>query len=175
MTDLTTVFLFTEKAEPIFGDLQIRLLFPLPILILIFLFGVLPSRKPKSGIHLFEILFLVGWAGLWYATHIFSYFFESEKYSRLKNTYNTQQYRVVAGAVHILRTQPASGHAPGDLVRINDTELEVDYYSITFGYSTSIAHGGVLKEGQDVLVYYTDSATWVPVDRTILRIDMKKR
>ncbi len=103
------------------------------------------------------------------------YFFEGGEYFRLESIYNNQQYKIAAGTVRVLRIQPVFGHAPGDLIKINDTEFEINYYLITFGYSDSIAHGGVLKEGADVVVYYTDSDTRFPDQKTILRIDLKKQ
>jgi len=61
--------------------------------------------------------------------------------------YKTGHVEIVEGLVHVLREQPANGHAPGDLVEISGRQVEVDYFVSNSGYSTTISHGGVLRDG----------------------------
>lgn len=83
----------------------------------------------------------------------------------LCEVYEAKEYRVVEGTVQVLRTQPADGHAPGDLVRIGDRKFEIDYYNSTDAYKQTVAHGGYLCNGAYVRIFY-----W---GNRILRVDVK--
>jgi hypothetical protein len=53
--------------------------------------------------------------------------------------------QIIEGCVQVLRTQPTTGHAPGDLLEINGQRLAVNYFVAGYGYHATIAHGGALK------------------------------
>lgn len=63
---------------------------------------------------------------------------------------------VVEGTVEVLHRQPESGHAKGDLVLIQGHKFEVDYFGTTPAYNRTIAHGGVLWNGNRVRLHYLD-------------------
>jgi len=80
--------------------------------------------------------------------------------------YKTKDYQVAGGPVRVLRTQPESGHAPGDLVSIGGARFEINFFVSTHAYHKTIAHGGYLREGVYAKVFYRNG--------DILRIDLKK-
>jgi hypothetical protein len=64
---------------------------------------------------------------------------------------------VVEGTVEVLQRQPESWHAGGDLVRVGGHKFEVDYFDATPAYNRTIAHGGVLWQGNRVRLHHLDS------------------
>lgn len=86
--------------------------------------------------------------------------------SKLVSAYKRGECEVAEGFVHVLHTQPRSGHDKGDIVRIGNKELEIDYFRLTPGYDLTIAHGGALKDGVYARVYHKKG--------TIMRIDIRK-
>ena len=85
----------------------------------------------------------------------------------LVSVYTSGDAETVEGTVHVLRTQPAGGHKPGDLVEIAGVQFVVDRFrQITAAYTQTIAHGGVLSEGTHVRVWYWEGH--------ILRVDVRK-
>lgn len=82
------------------------------------------------------------------------------------HAYRSRTYRVSEGTVTVLHRQPHSGHDRGDIVRIGDDELEINYYRHTPGYDRTIAHGGALREGVYARVFHYKG--------TILRIDIRR-
>lgn len=83
----------------------------------------------------------------------------------LISAYKNGQFRVVEGEVHVLHTQPSSGHTKGDIIRINGQEFEVNFFVHTPAYSRTISHGGVLRQGTYARVYHQKGK--------ILRIDIR--
>ncbi|GEA11130.1 hypothetical protein KUL49_15050 [Alteromonas sp. KUL49] len=65
----------------------------------------------------------------------------------------TNDYDVSTGIVEVLRIQPQSGHAPGDLIRVGNKEFEIDYFVITPCYRKTISNGGALTAGKHVVLY----------------------
>ena len=112
---------------------------------------------------------------LWLGICIPFYLHYKSEYSRLQAEYDSQQYRLVEGVVHVMHTQPASGHDTGDIIQIGNVELQVDAFVETFGYRETIMHGGALTEGTYARVYYDYNPTnGDPLPYTILRVDVKK-
>lgn len=106
------------------------------------------------------------WGIVWFGVHLINLVSYTQKYDSLVKIYETKQYEIVEGTVQVRSIQPKGGHAPGDMIQINGVQFEINYYSGRFGYNMSIAHNGVLTEGQYVKVYYYDGR--------ILRIDLKQ-
>lgn len=86
--------------------------------------------------------------------------------NRLVNAYQKKQYQIVEGPVQILHQQPKTGHSKGDIVSVNGTQFEVNYFLATPAYHTTRAHGGVLGAGIYARIYYYDGE--------ILRVDTRK-
>lgn len=64
--------------------------------------------------------------------------------------YSHGTFDIVEGTVHVASRQPASGHAPGDMIQVNGRALEVNYFNAEPGYHTTLAYGGALEEGARV-------------------------
>lgn len=64
-----------------------------------------------------------------------------------KAAYDAGEYTTVEGVVKVLNEQPWDGHAPGDKIAIGGEELVIDAYQIAPGYKTTLAKGGVHKDG----------------------------
>lgn len=69
------------------------------------------------------------------------------RHTEARRALESGNVQVVERSVEVLRQQPGGGHAPGDLIRIGDREIVVDYFGYRDGYHATIAHGGVLSEG----------------------------
>jgi hypothetical protein len=80
--------------------------------------------------------------------------------------YWSHDYDISEGVVTVLHKQPYSGHDRGDIIRLGNDELEINYYRDTPGYDRTIAHGGVLREGVYARVFHHG--------RIVLRIDIRK-
>jgi hypothetical protein len=61
-----------------------------------------------------------------------------------------QNFDTIEGTVHVASRQPASGHAPGDMIDVSGRTLEVNYFNAEPGYHTTLAYGGALEEGARV-------------------------
>ncbi len=92
--------------------------------------------------------------------------------TRLQSMYDTREYKIAEGIVHVIHSQSTCDRGTGDSIRVGDASLEVCYYVSTCAYRQSIAHGGVLTEGTYARVYYTDNY-YPDEDPPILRIDIK--
>lgn len=97
------------------------------------------------------------------------------EYAQLLNIYDGHQYKTAEGIVQVLHTQRYEGHDNGDVIKVGNTEFNINYYVRTIGYHDTLAHGGVLTEGSYARIYYYESksengyAGYV----TILRVDLK--
>lgn len=85
--------------------------------------------------------------------------------NRLVSVYKSGKCQVTEGIVNVLHRQPLEGHTKGDIIRINAQEFEINAFIHTQGYSQTISHGGVLKEGVYARVYHHNG--------NILRIDVR--
>ena len=114
----------------------------------------------------FTTPFMILWSAIWIlfsSVWLGSSFWTAYKYYE---ALHNNKCEVVEGKVTVLREQPWGGHAPGDLVRIDGKEFEVNYYLSTLAYHRTIAHGGVLTEGAQVRVCHLDG--------DILRIEIAR-
>ncbi len=80
------------------------------------------------------------------------------RFSHVVHAYEQGRVRVVEGDVQVLRRQPGAGHAPGDLIEVGGHRYELNYYSGSPGYNTTIAHGGVLVDGRHVQITSVDGS-----------------
>ena len=110
--------------------------------------------------------FLLLWSVLWLLLATVGFSMNLCKSYGLLRAYRDGAAGVVEGTVHVLREQPESGHAPGDLIDVKGVRLIVDYFMLTPAYKQTIAYGGVLREGAKVRVWYYDSH--------VLRIDVQR-
>ena len=109
-------------------------------------------------------LVTLAWGGLWIVIHDFPRGFAHV--DDLVDAYRHQRYAIAEGDVKVLHAQPRTGHTKGDIVRIGDAELQINYFHATPAYRDTIAHGGVLKDGTHARVYHYHGE--------ILRIDVGK-
>ena len=195
MDDFTTVFLFTENAAPIFTDFEKRISLGITFF-LVGLIGLLlvsaalkyfkksintSKKNTKKAITFIKWYFIfqfgcaILWAILWLGAHVPFYLRYKNEYTRLQAEYNSKQYQVAEGIVHVTHTQPAYGHDKGDVIKIGNVELVVNAYLETFGYKATISHGGALTEGTYARVFYDyDPTASESFQYTILQVDIKK-
>jgi hypothetical protein len=185
MNDFTTVFLFSESFRSYNGKLPLfAILIILGVLVIILgavLFNPLKDLLFKSSRETYPtttenilkyglvtiLVFMI------FLIFIFIEFFvlapaaKQRACASTEISYANQQYKIAEGAVQVLHIQPSSGHDRGDVVQIGETQFEVDAYTSSCGYTTTISHGGVLTQGTYARVFYDNNFT-------ILRIDVKK-
>ena len=75
--------------------------------------------------------------------------------SRL-DIYHNGRSQIAEGIVHVSHEQPATGHAAGDKITVEDQTFEVNYFLVTPGYKQTISHGGVLREGVFARLHHYD-------------------
>jgi len=81
--------------------------------------------------------------------------------------YLTDKHETTKGFVKVLRVQPKHGHAPGDLIEVEEKQFVVDYYkTINPYYNITIAREGVLKNNTYVILHH--------VGNDILKIEIKE-
>ena len=87
--------------------------------------------------------------------------------SDLLSRYDAEEWTVLEGTVHVLREQPYGGHAPGDLIEIDGTKIEINKFESNMqAYSQTIAHGGHLTEGAHARICLLDGL--------IVRVDVQR-
>ncbi len=62
--------------------------------------------------------------------------------------------QTVEGSVEVGFEQPFSGHTGGDLIYIGNRGFQINFFHETHYYHDSIAHGGLLRPGNYVKVYF---------------------
>ena len=176
MNDFTTVFIITQtQYEP--SDLEFASIAGIVFVlfgIMLFVFWYQENRRILSvekkddnqrGLFMVGLFFnLFGCVMM--VINVPIYLYERNMLKDLTEAYNNQQYQIAEGTVHVLRSQPKGGHAPGDLIRLGKTVFEIDYYTLTVGYKDTISHSGALTEGTYAKVFYKG--------KTILRVDVKE-
>jgi len=110
--------------------------------------------------------FLLVWSILWLSLGGVGFSVNLYRSYQLVSAYRDGTAQLVEGTVHVLREQPEGGHAGGDLIEINGTQLVIDYFQVTPAYRQTIAHGGVLREGTSARVWHDDGK--------ILRLDVPR-
>ena len=66
----------------------------------------------------------------------------------------------------------AEGHAAGDIIQVNDVEIEFRCANMTLGYNEIITFGGVLTEDTIARIYYYQSGIEFLDQNLIMRIDL---
>lgn len=167
MNEFHTVFQIAPGTGDIEAEITIRLIIGFIVLayavsaIVLFVHRRDSAQwRPKPS----KVIFLLIWSVIWLGFTIPWFFGAKHERQKLFATYQDGRYEVVEGPVRVIRTQPKSGHAPGDLVLISNKFFEINYFVSTHAYHQSIAHGGYLHNGVVARVFY--------VDTNILRIDI---
>jgi hypothetical protein len=89
------------------------------------------------------------------------------RHAEVARWYETGDFEVIEGPVRVLRIQPASGHAPGDLIDIAGRTIEINFFAeIGPGYRQTIARGGVLQDGRRVRLFVHEGK--------VLRVDIDR-
>ena len=167
--DFLTVFVLTENASPAYSRYHIMSLVALSVLVVgiagLAYVGVplVFKRKTKRASYIIysAALIFVGVAALNIVNNTDGYLVKD--CARLQSLYDSQEYRLAEGAVHVLQSDRKR-----DKISVDGTVFDVDYFLETCGYKASVANGGILAEGVYAKVYYSN-------DRTILRIDVKNQ
>lgn len=111
------------------------------------------GRLANAGKSAVLLLFI---ALLWTAFHAYFLFQYLGEREQLVALYETNAYESVEGVVQVLHEQPRSGHDQGDIVKIGEQQFEINYYRKTHAYRTTLAHGGVLRDGVTARVGYVN-------------------
>lgn len=160
------LFVFFENYEYESNDFKSRFILPIIIFGAIFLNIIrkldkknfIESIKEKSFTIIIVVLFSSFWLLNWYPSHIKSNNKFEEKFQQYKKLYENKNYQVIEGIVEVLYEQPASGHAPGDKIKINDEIFEFSYFiANALYYHNTIAHNGVLIHGRNVRLHHIDN------------------
>jgi hypothetical protein len=178
MSDWVTAFIFTDKSQIIINELQREMKSDVVVIILciIYLLYVVIAKIRKIDyfdrklVPVVLFILVIGISSLPDDYKRLQYF--QGGYAKLATIYENQAYKIAEGVVRVQYMQPAGGHTAGDIIRVDDVEIELSCFSSTFGYNETIAYGGVLTEGTLAKIYYYQSGTEFPDQNLILRIDL---
>ena len=104
----------------------------------------------KEAVFAFFFLFIwgIGWSFGTYAVAV------NIRYgNEFIEAYYSDNYEIIEGVIEVLHQQPKSGNDSGDLIRINEKEIEFSYFSSTPAYHQTISNGGVLRDGVYAKIY----------------------
>ena len=148
MNEFTTVFEISVGTHSISEDT----LFLVSIGAVVFLTGITGIFFQEQTECIFEKklatpIYLTVWGVIWLL--VFFLAWKIGKFDRdyLLNVYQSGQYQVAEGVVHVTHEQPFDGHSAGDKITVGGHEFEIDYFGPSLGYDRTISHGGVLREG----------------------------
>jgi len=198
MDEFLTLFLFTD-----IGDYQTRgmswaIIIVFTPVVLLFLSVLLNLRVPKQPsfingkvyigntslptINLLSALIAIVLGamillamGIFLSVTDYPLSFGNPRYAELQKMYNSHQYFVTEGTVHVIHAQRFEGHDGPEVVRIGKVELSFSFFSSTFGYHQTISRGGALTEGTYARVFYVENPPdylWLG-KYTILRVDIE--
>jgi hypothetical protein len=191
MDEFTTVFVFSENISTVVhgnnGNITIGIIALIIGLAGLLLINILPIVFTNKANQIKNYLYLnkkrlmfgfsgaVAWATIWLGIFMSDNSNTNNAYSQLQEKYNSGEYQIAEGVVHVLHTQPEDGHDDGDIITIGDETFEINAYLYTLGYNTTISHGGVLTEGTYARVFYEHNETYTSKSHPnmILRIDIK--
>jgi hypothetical protein len=174
MNNFTTVFIF-NKNNPLVPELYVYLIATILLIgvgiWMIFIFISAKKKKTETiNDRTYEYLvggiFLTGIGLIWSLVNLYSCVYYTQRQIRLTRIYESKQYQIAEGTVHVISIEPKEEHAPGDKIQVDGVEFEIVNNLLDFGYNTSITHGGVLTEGVFAKIFYYDG--------TILRIDLRQ-
>ncbi len=136
--------------------------------ILVLLLFLLALARKESGAKV-GIFLATLWLAIWSCELIAfkqAALGQDQYYKQLLQIYNSQQYEVAEGNVHVIQRAVVREH--GDIINVGGVEFEIGRYSFPYGsyaYRDTITENGVLREGVYARIYYVDEA--------IIRIDIK--
>ena len=139
-----TVFVFTDKAQKIFGRVHSELLIEsVLILMCIIYLSYITFRKKKTNnlINVFAVFFLL-LMGNSFIDDIRDRNHYINEYNSFVEIYQNKEYQIVEGVVKVLHEQPESGHDRGDVIKIGQVLFELSCFSNTFAYNKTIVFGG---------------------------------
>jgi hypothetical protein len=128
------------------------------LVVLVGLFGILSlwwgwrQQGFVKGIALWIGFMSLLWAVLWSVFILVGILPNRRSRLSLLDRYRAGEYQTVQGAVEVLRTQPAEGHSPPELIRVGDTTFKLNYFSSTPAYRQTVAYGGALQNGAFVRI-----------------------
>jgi hypothetical protein len=138
-------------------------------------FGILMLRDPNllgtKNKPRFRKVFVgcwIGFASLWTLGSFYSTFSE---YRRLRNAYDRHTYQVVEGRVEDFHPLPRALHG---LERFSVEGVTFEYANslVTAGFNNTSGHGGPIREGLQVLVWYVGNQTPGCVANTIIHLEV---
>lgn len=171
MDGFSQVFIFTDTAPDVLGksrgDMAIFALLFASSIVLLALFNRI--RNPAIRLLLGQLAvggLLIG--GLFSVIVLVVYLNTLADFRALQNAYAVRLYSVAEGVVSVSHVQPPGCDVTGDQIQVDGVEFEINYcHGAPFGYNRTIKNNGVLTDGAEVRVYYTDG-------KTILRVDVKQ-
>ncbi|MCL4270648.1 MAG: hypothetical protein KJZ72_13935 [Anaerolineales bacterium] len=186
MNNFTTIFLFTD-----IGKFQNLIIFWGTILYVIifgflwikFVINIKASKNKFSDSTIkyiiqsvfgliFAMIVLPMFVSLAFGTYYYIVF--HDEYLETQAKYNTQQYLVTEGIVHVLHAQNPLGHDQGDIIKVGDVEFEINAYVGGWNYNKTISHGGALTEGTYARIFYIENPVGNVFKYLILRIDIRE-
>ena len=162
-SDFVTVFEITRNSNGVFAGAVFRLLIGVVALIGALRVLVRNRQRERSRRDYIGPIFVLVWSLFWIYLHNFPHQFGH--IDRLVNAYQEKKYQIVEGPVQILHQQPKTGHSKGDIVSVNGTQFEVNYFLATPAYNKTLAHHGALNAGTYARIYCYDGE--------ILRVDTR--
>ena len=178
MFEWVTMFMFTDKAKVIQGNLQrsinvdLVMIFLLTTYLLYVTFSIVrrkayfhPTLIPISLIILF--FGLISLAGNYQRYRHFQ-----DSLMPFVSIYENQEYKTIEGTISVQHEQPAGGHTSGDIILVDSVQFEINCYTNTIGYNETIAYGAILTDGAKAKIYYYASGA-NPNQKLILRIDIQ--
>lgn len=158
-----TVFKITDQPYPFFLIFFSYIGYPMLVIGLISL-GVSVARRHKNAAITGTLLLIFGLIFCLVSRNLKAEF--RDPIDHIVAAYKQGKSEMVEGRVVVLRKQPSGGHAPGDLIKIQDKEFVIDSFSFKPGYQKTVAQGGILQDGEYVRVCSVDGAI-VQIDKPV--------
>jgi hypothetical protein len=159
----TTVFDVTHSGYrqwsfPAFGLVFVAVGLALPMLMRIGIFA-----KPPAWMQKWFARFFLGFAIFWTTICFIATYAD---YRRAVNAMRNNRAQLIEGVVTDFKPMPYTGHAMESFV-VQGVRFEYSDYVITAGFNNTSSHGGPVREGLPVKIWYLGGE--------ILRLDVKKR
>jgi len=179
MDEFNTIFIFTDKARAVWPGFEMVVIGLLAILatsiwaLHSLWLVVLKNNLKRINQVVLALILICSEIGLTKQGYEETQYYQNE-FSHLQKLYDSQNYEVVEGTVHVVKAAPLGKQ---DIVQIDDIEFSISCYDILlFTYSKARDCGGVLTEGvyARVLYYKDESVFSTPIQYpNILRVDIK--
>lgn len=124
--------------------------------------NVLPFRWSKPAAKYFRVFFL-GYAVVWTISVFDSTY---RDYRLARDARASHRFKVAEGLVQDFRPMPYGGHSMEHFC-VDEACFEYSDYVITPGFNNTASHGGPIREGLPVRVFY--------VGNTIIRLEVAKQ